>query len=53
MFSSAKSLNKVESLQKKRALRVQCDNYDSSHESVLKPAEKSTMNVSRLRGLCF
>ena len=37
MFSSAKSLNKVESLQK-RALRFSYDNYDSSYESTLKIA---------------
>ena len=50
MFSSAKSLNKVESLQK-RALRFLYDNYDSSVESILKLAGKSTMNVNRLRSL--
>ena len=50
MFSSAKSLNKVESLQK-RALRFLHDNYDSSVESILKLAGKSTMNVNRLRSL--
>ena len=51
MFSSAKSLNKVEFLQK-RALRLLYDNYDSSYESLLKLAEKSTMNVTGLRSLC-
>ena len=50
MFSSAKSLNKVESLQK-RALRFLYDNYDSSCESILKLAGKSTMNVNR--SLCI
>ena len=50
MFSSAKSLNKVESLQK-RALCFLYDNYDSSVESILKLAGKSTMNVNRLRSL--
>ena len=48
MFSSAQSRNKVESLQK-RAFCFLCDNYDSSYESILKLAEKSTMNVTRLR----
>ena len=48
MFCSAKSLNKIESLQK-RALRFLYDNYDSSVESILKLAGKSTMNVNRLR----
>ena len=52
MFSSAKSLNKVESLQK-RALRFLYDNYDSSYESILKLAGKSTMNVNKLRSLCI
>ena len=51
MFSSAKSLNKVESLQK-RALRFLYDNYDSSYESILKIA-KSTMNVNRLKSFCI
>ena len=50
IFSSAKSLNKIESLQK-RALRFLYDNYDSSHESILKLSGKSTMNVTRLRSL--
>ena len=52
MFSSAKSLNKIEYLQK-RALRFLYDNYDSSYESILKLAGKSTMNVARLRRLCI
>ena len=52
MFSSAKSLNKVESLQK-RALRFLYDNDDSSYESILKLAGKSAMNVNRLRSLCI
>ena len=51
MFASAKSLNKVESLQK-RALRFLYDNYNSSYESILKLAGKSTVNVNRLRSLC-
>ena len=52
MFSSAKSVNKVESLQK-RALRFLYDSYDSPYESILKLAGKSTMNVNRLRGFCI
>ena len=52
MFSSAKSLSKVESLQK-RPLRFLYDSYDSSYESLLKLAGKSTMNVTRLRILCI
>ena len=50
MFYSAKSLNKVESLQKS-VLRFLNDNYDSSYETALKAAGKSTMNVTRLRSL--
>ena len=50
MFSSAKSLNKVESLQK-RALLFLCDNYDSSYEFILKLAAQTTMNVAKLRSL--
>ena len=52
MFCSAKSLSNVESLQK-RALRFLYDNYDSSYESFLKLAGKSTMNVTKLRSLCI
>ena len=38
---------------KKRALRFQYVNYDSSYESILKLAGKSRMNVTRLRSLCI
>ena len=37
----------------KRAVRFLCDNYDSLHESILKLAGKSTMNVTRRRSLCI
>ena len=50
MFSSAKSLNKVESLQK-RALHFLYDDYDFGYESILKLAVKCTMHVNRLRSL--
>ena len=50
MSPNAKSLNKVESLQK-RALLFLYDNFDSSCESILKLAGKSTMNVNRLKFL--
>ena len=43
-------LNKVESLQK-RAFHFLHDNCDSSYESILKLAGKSTMNFTRLRSL--
>ena len=51
MFSSAKSLNKVESLQK-RALRFLYEDYVSSYEELLQKAGKETMKVNRLRSLC-
>ena len=41
MFSSAKSLNKVESLQK-RALRFLYEDYVSSYEELLQKAGKET-----------
>ena len=52
MFSSVKSLNKVESFQK-RALRSLYEDYVSSYEELLKKAEKETMKVNRLRSLCI
>ena len=52
MFSSAKSLNKVESLQK-RALRFLYKDYVSSYEELLQKAGKETMKVNRLRSLCI
>ena len=52
MFSSAKTLNKVESLQK-RVLRVLYEDYVSSYEELLQKAGKGTMKVNRLRSLCI
>ena len=52
MFSSAKSLNRVESLQK-GTLRFLYDNYDASYEPILKLSGKCTMNVNRLSSLCI
>ena len=52
MFSSAKSLKKVESLQK-RALRFLYEDYVSSYEVLLQKAGKETMKVNRLRSLCI
>ena len=52
MFSSAKSLNIVESLQK-RALRFLYEDYVSSYEELLQKAGKQTMKVNRLRSLCI
>ena len=51
-FSSAKTLNKVESLQK-RVLRVLYEDYVSSYEELLQKAGKGTMKVNRLRSLCI
>ena len=52
MFSSAKSLNKAESLQK-RALRFLYEDYVSSSEELLQKAGKRTMKVNRLTSLCI
>ena len=52
MFSSAKSLNKVKSLQK-RALCFLYEDYVSSYEELLQKAGKETMKVNRLRSLCI
>ena len=51
MCSSAKSLNKVASLQK-RALRFLYEDYALLHEELLQKAGKKTMKVNRLRSLC-
>ena len=50
-FTSAKAINKIESVQK-RALRFRFDDYESSYETVLKKAEKNAMTVQRLRYIC-
>ena len=50
MFSSAESLNKIRSLQK-RALSFLYDSFDSSCESILKLAGKITMYVTRLKSI--
>ena len=52
MFSSAKSLNKDESLQK-RTLRFLYEDYVSSYEELLQKAGKVTMKVNRLRSFCI
>ena len=52
MFSGAKPLNKVESLQK-RVLRFLYEDYVSSYEELLLKAEKETMKVNRIRSLCI
>ena len=52
MFSHAKSLKKVEALQK-RALRFLYGDYNSPSEEVLKKSGKVCMEVNRLRYLCI
>ena len=52
MFSSAKSLNKIESLQKKRALRYLYGDYESPCDILLAKSGKVTMKASRSRSLC-
>ena len=51
MFSAAKSLSKIESLQK-RAPRFLYNDYTVSYEGLLEKAGKVKMNVYRLRNLC-
>ena len=52
MFFHAKSLKKVEVLQK-RALRFLYDDYNSPLEEILKKPGKICMYVTRLRYLCM
>ena len=51
MFSNATSLKKIENL-RKRALRFLYNDYQLSDEELLDKANKSIMNVNRLRFLC-
>ena len=51
-ISSAKSLNKVENLQK-RVLRFLRNDYRSSYNELLKESGKNTVNVSNYRTLCI
>ena len=48
MFSSAKSLKKIESLQK----RVLYSDYESPYDTLLAKSGKVTMKASRLKSLC-
>ena len=52
MFSSAKSLYKIESLQK-RTLRYLYSDYLSPYDTLLAKSGKVTMKASRLRSLCI
>ena len=51
IFFTAKSLNKIESLQK-RALRFLYNDYSISYGDLLEKAGKVKMSVNRLRNLC-
>ena len=51
MFSSAKSLNKIEFLQK-RALRYLYNDYESPHDILLAKSGKVNMKTIRLKSLC-
>ena len=51
MVSSTKSLNKIESLQK-RALRYLYSNSESTYDTLLVKSGKVTMKSSRLKTLC-
>ena len=52
IFSTAKSLNKIECLQK-RAFRFLYNTYSISHEDLLEKAKQSRMSVYRSRILCI
>ena len=51
MFSNNKSLNKIESLQK-RALHYLYSDYESLYDTLLAKSGKVTMKARRLRSLC-
>ena len=51
MFSSAKSLKRVENLQN-RALRFLLNDYTSTYEDILAKADRSSMNGNRPRIFC-
>ena len=51
-FSSAKSLLKVEKIQK-RALSFLHDDTETSYENLLSKTNKNFMNINRLRSLCI
>ena len=51
MFSSSKSLNKIESLQK-RVLRYLYNDYEPLYDTLLPKSGKVNMRASKLRSLC-
>ena len=52
IFSTAKSLNKIESLQKRVLRFLWYDDYSVSYEGLLEKAGKVKMKVNRLRNVC-
>ena len=52
IFSSKRSLNRIENLQK-RALCFVLDDYNSSYELLFENSGKTTMNFARERLLCI
>ena len=51
MFSSSKSLNRIDNLQK-IALSFLLDDYGSTYEQLLDNAGRGSMSINRLRTLC-
>ena len=51
MFLSAKSLKRIQNLQK-RALKILLDGYESTYKQLLNKAGRSSMNINRLGTLC-
>ena len=51
-FSTKKSLNKIENIQKS-ALRFLLNDYSSNYETLLKKTDKCTMEVKRLRTIAL
>ena len=51
MFSSSKSLNRIDNLQK-IALSFLLDDYGSTYEQLLDNAGSGSMSINRLRPLC-
>ena len=53
IFSTAKSLNKIESLEIERALRFLYNDYSIPYEGLLEKTRKVKMSVKGLRNLCI
>lgn len=52
MLANAKSVHEIEAIQK-RALCFMLNDYESSHEDLLKRSRKLNMNLERARTLCI